>query len=101
MLLSCVASFVSSPMVVVRGLLLFRVSIIQLDKTAYVLILWFIVTVCKKNTMNNELTYSPNSLRKVSPHELTLHNLFTDLTLYAPCIILQYVYKPTRSTKFF
>ena len=26
-----------------------------------------------------------------------VHNF---LTLYAPCIILQYVYKPTRCTKF-
>ena len=25
---------------------------------------------------------------------------FTSLILYAPCIILQYVYKPTRCTKF-
>ena len=41
--------------------------------------------------------------------ELTLENrqvmlgssMFHCLTLYAPCIILQYVYEPTRCTKFF
>jgi hypothetical protein len=31
---------------------------------------------------------------------LTLKGRFINLTLYASCIILQYVYKPTRCTKF-
>ena len=32
--------------------------------------------------------------------EIFTYQLLVDLMLYAPCIILQYVYKPTRCTKF-
>ena len=44
---------------------------------------------------------------KVKPRSLDRRQIiavtfifFFNLTLYAPCIILQYVYKPTRCTKF-
>ena len=57
------------------------------------------VTFNNKHVLHNGLTEYP--LQCTVPSRLNPSGRLTrNLTLYAPCIVLQYVYKPTRGTKF-
>ena len=57
-----------------------------------------------KATMKTGVRYSSATLlatyKTIQKEYRDANRCFRNLTLYAPCIILQYVYEPTRCTKF-
>ena len=59
------------------------------------------VTISASKLLCEILDLTEKNIIKILPSFQGQSNIiFPNLTLYAPCIILQYVYEPTRCTKF-